>query len=529
MARRGVAVARGLRRLARSPISLEQARQIVGDEVRLRDERFLQSLDRLVWPHPASPARRLLEVAGAEPGDVRALVAEHGVVGALERLRDLGVYVGYEEYQGRREVRRGSAVLSFGPADFFNPIVRGDYMAATGGSRGAGTPVELSFAWQRRQGVQRPLQNEVAGSLGAPSVIWLPVFPSAAGFGAVMKTTAGGHRPERWFSQIPTDLRGVADHKLRANRYIPALNALARTGFPSPEHVPSEEPEPVVRWLAERAGQAGTASITGYASSITSAARWAIDHGVDLSGVVAFPASEPVTSGKLDAMRAAGMRPFPMYAFVPEGTMGLHCPGCDDEEYHLWEQDLAVVGRVRPRGDGSDVSAYCWTSLALEAPRVLLNVENDDYGRIERQVECGCPLGALGLRTRLADIRGISKVVAAGISLEGETFDRLAEVLLPARLGGGPGDYQFVERDSLAGSTVALRIHPRVGPVDEADAVGAVHAGLGGSDTAALARGVWERTGPLAILREPPTATGAGKILAFERISSRPTQSVGST
>ena len=33
---------------------------------------------------------------------------------------------------------------------------------------------------------------------------------SAAGFGAVMKQSAGGNRPERWFSQVPTDLGGIA-------------------------------------------------------------------------------------------------------------------------------------------------------------------------------------------------------------------------------------------------------------------------------------------------------------------------------
>ena len=248
MARRAVGVARGLRRTTRDPVHLDEARATVRDEVARRPRRLLEALDALVWPYPASPLARLLRTAGVEAGDVAHLLHEHGTTGALERLRDAGVYVAYEELQGQRPIVRGSTSFDVSPADFFNPIVPADYMATTGGSRSAGTPVEVSFRWQRRQGTQRVIQHHVAGTVGAPTAIWLPVFPSAAGFGAVMKHAAGGNVPERWFSQIPTDLDGSAAHKQLANRAIPALNALARTGLPSPEHVPTSDPEAVVRW-----------------------------------------------------------------------------------------------------------------------------------------------------------------------------------------------------------------------------------------------------------------------------------------
>ncbi len=500
-------------------MSLEQARRVIADEVARRPERFLTSLDRLVWPFPSSPAHRLLAAAGLEQGDVAALVADDGLEGALEALRDAGVYVSHEEYHGRCPVQRGSLSFACGPADFFNPIVPADYMAATSGTSGGGTPMELSFAWQRRQGHQRPVQLEMAGVRSKPSAVWLPVFPSAAGFGAVMKNTVGGNRPERWFSQIPTDLGGIASHKQTANRYLPVLNALARTGLPSPEHVPGDAPEPVVRWMLDALARTGGAALTGYASSLTAAARWALDRDIDLTGVAAFPASEPVTEGKVALMRAAGMVPHPMYAFTPEGTVGLQCPRCQAEEYHLWDQDLAVTSRRRERGDGDEVDALLWTSLAVEAPRVLLNVENDDYGRIRRDVDCTCPLADLGLRTRLADIRGMSKVVSAGLSLDGDLFDHLAEVVLPARLGGRPGDYQFVEQEAASGATtVALRVHPRVGAVDEAAARSALERALADTDNGALAAAVWSSEGGVRVERAEPLVTAAGKVLSFDRL-----------
>ena len=523
MARRGWGVARGLRRLVREPVTLDEARSVIADEIQRRPERFLTSLDRLVWPFPESPTRRLLVAAGVEPQDVRQLVDERGVVGALERLRDLGVYVSHEEYHGRVDVRRGSTSFRCGPADFFNPVVPGDYMAATSGSSGGrGTPMELSFAWQRRQGRQRPVQLDMAGVRGKPAAVWLPVFPSAAGFGAVMKNTVGGSRPERWFSQIPTDLDGITGHKQTANRYLPVLNALARSGLPSPEHVAGDDPEPVVEWMLDALGRSGGAILTGYASSLTAAARWAIDRGIDLTGVAAFPASEPVTEGKMVLMRAAGMAPHPMYAFTPEGTVALQCRSCVGEEYHVWDQDVAVITRRRPRGstaDTGEVDALLWTSLAGEAPRVLLNVENDDYGTIRRDVACDCQLAALGLRTLVADIRGMSKVVSAGISLDGDLFDHLAEVVLPARLGGRTGDYQFVEEEDASGATVVgLRVHPDVGDIDEGAAREALQDALAGFDNGALAAAVWSSRGGLEIHRAAPLVTAAGKILSFDRM-----------
>jgi len=519
MARRAVGVARGLRRLTRDPVQLAEARATVQREVSERPQRFLAMLDQLVWPFPDSPTARLLGLVGAERGDVARLVDEHGLVGALERLRDAGAYVAYEELQGRRPIVRGSASLDVGPSDFFNPVVDADYMATTGGSRSGGTPVELSFAWQRRQGVQRAIQHDLAGTAGAPTAVWLPVFPSAAGYGAVMKQAAGGNRPERWFSQIPVDLEGIAAHKQVANRAIPALNALARTGLPSPEHVPTADPEPVVRWMLDALERTGRAAIAAYATSVTAAARWAVDRGIDLTGVVAFPASEPVTAGKLAAIRASGMRALSTYAFVPEGTMAMSCPAMGDEEYHVWDQDQAVVTRRRDRGDGTEVDALCWTSLAIEAPRVLLNVENDDFGELAHDVDCGCPLGDLGLRTHLAHIRGMSKVVAAGISIDGTTFDRLCEEVLPARFGGGPGDYQFVEDDSSGTTVIELRVRPDVGAVDEAAAVDVVRRAIEADEFGVLASSVWGDDGHVRVVRSEPVVSRAGKQLAYERLA----------
>lgn len=514
---------RGLRRLVRHPLTPAEARHAVAVERARRDERFGESLDRLVWPYPASPTRRLLEHAGLAAGDVRQLVAHHGLEGALAVLRDAGVYVSYEEYLGKQPARRGSATFDFSPPDFFNPVTEADFMGSTGGSRSSGTPVEMSFTYERRQAVLRSLQYQEFGLIGAPGAIWLPVFPSSAGFGAVLKAMAAGHRPERWFSQIANATPGVTRHKQQFNQLLPVLNAVARTAIPLPQRVPTSDPDPVVDWLVDALRRHGRAMISGYASSITAAARRASERGLDLTGVVAFPASEPVTSAKLETMRRAGMDPHALYAFVPEGAVAMSCRHLGDEVYHLWDHELAVVARSRTRDDGAEVGAYAFTSLSLEAPRVILNVENDDYGDLSYDDEpCSCTLGQLGIRTRLANIRGLSKVVAAGISVAGTTFDHLTESALPNGFGGGPGDYQFVESDRDGSTTVTLRIAPRVGPVDEVAVLDLVVRTLATDDNGVLATEVWRPSDALRVERLDPVQTRVGKTLSYERLAPRP-------
>jgi hypothetical protein len=214
------------------------------------------------------------------------------------------------------------------------------------------------------------------------------------------------------------------------------------------------------------------------------------------------------------------MRPCPLYAFMPEGGIAIGCPHTPDETYHLWDHDLAAIERRRPRGDGIEVDAFLWTSLSLEAPRVLLNVENDDYGRITIDEEpCQCLLGQLGVRTRISDVRGVSKVVAAGITLEGEVFDHIVEQALPAGLGGGPGDFQFVEDEHDGRPRVTLRINPALGDVDEAAVLDTVVGVLRKTDGGVLAAEVWAPSGVLRVTRELPLVTPAGKCLSYERMT----------
>ena len=127
----------GLRPFLRRPLDVDEARRRLERQLALRDESLARLLQRAVFENPASPYRRLLEWAGVEPGDVAAMLREHGVTGTLERLHDAGVYVTLEEFKGYRPLQRPGLELSVRAEDFDNPLTARHYEARTGGSTGA--------------------------------------------------------------------------------------------------------------------------------------------------------------------------------------------------------------------------------------------------------------------------------------------------------------------------------------------------------------------------------------------------------
>ncbi|MGH9917968.1 MAG: hypothetical protein ACRD6W_03715, partial [Nitrososphaerales archaeon] len=198
-------------------------------------------------------------------------------------------------------------------------------------------------------------------------------------------------------------------------------------------------------------------------------------------------------------------------------------PQCYGDELHLLESEVGVIQRQRQRPDGVSVAAFLWTSIDRDSPSVLLNVENDDYGCIERAGRpCSCELGVIGMRTRLSGIRGISKVTTAGITLPAETLGHLAEVLLPVRFGGVPGNYQFVQDESAGDARLQLRVDPLVGAIDEREMLKVVASELSRTDSGILANAIWSAAGSLRVVRAEPLLTRSGKLFPLATSTSGP-------
>jgi hypothetical protein len=510
---------RGLRSLRRDGIDVEGSIDAVAAQVRDRDARFTHLLDELVWSVPSSPYLPLLTHAGAERGDVVDLVAREGLAGALRQLCDAGVYISYDEWLGRRPARRGSATFELRPADFTNPRTPPDQLGSTSGTRSGGTTVGMSFA-NLRHGAELEVVRMAAWD-GRPgrTAVWLPVLPSGAGLNAILRHATMGQPPEAWFSQVPPGIRQITIDKQAANRLLPLAGRLMGLRLPRPVHTPVDDPDPVVDWCERALAAAGTAAITGYTSSMVVLCRRAVERGVSLDGLTITVTGEPLTAAKAVAMRAAGATPVNRYAFMQFGAAGVSCPLCADEALHVWDGDVAVITRRVERPDGTEVDAFLWTSLDPRTRGVFLNVENDDYGDLDvDQPPCSCLLGQLGMRTRVAHVRGVSKIVADGMTVRGEVFEQLADIDLPSRFGGGPGDWQFAEVELDGRTHVTLRVAPRVGTVDAEAVRAVVREAIRREEVGRLADEIWQDR--LRVERMEPQPRPSGKVLPYQALAT---------
>jgi hypothetical protein len=201
--------------------------------------------------------------------------------------------------------------------------------------------------------------------------------------------------------------------------------------------------------------------------------------------------------------------------------MSLGCLAArEPDDGHLFHDLHAFIqpDRAPASGDLSPRSLLT-TSLRMRAPVLLLNVSLGDEAVLESR-GCGCPLEGLGWPTHAHTIRSFEKLTALGMSFLDVDAIRVLEEVLPARFGGGPGDYQLVEEEADDGATrLVLRVHPAVRISDERAVADAFLRALGqGAEAKHVMALYWRDADLLRVERQPPAATGTGKILHLHRL-----------
>jgi hypothetical protein len=524
----------GLRSFLRHTPSLEEARETVRRRLAARPRMLLDLVRHGVYGHPRSPYRELLRAAGCELGDVERLVAQRGVEGALAELRREGVYVGFEELKGRRPIVRGGREIPAGPGAFANPHAARFYHGTTGGSTGPGTRIHFDLDHMAATQPGALLAMEVHGVRDVPTAVWRPILPSIAGLSSVLRGAARGRPAERWFSPVARrDLRPSRKDRL-ATELILVAGRLAGVPLPRPETVPFDDAAVVARWVRGALDREGRCLLQSSVSSLLRVALAARELGLDLAGATFWGGGEPPTDARVTAIRAAGARYVPTYYLSEAGAVGLACGDpADGTDVHFMADALALVEHpVAVPGSGVEVPAIHLTSLLPTAPMILLNVETDDYGVVERR-RCGCLFGELGLDRHVRRVASYRKLTGEGMSLVGSDAVRLLEEVLPARFGGTPLDFQLVQEEDAAGLTrLALLVHPRLAVPGEAAVLDTVRQALGeGDDASELAGAVWRRAGTFVVRREVPATTAAGKFLPLRVVpaaaASEPRRTAG--
>lgn len=512
---------RGLPRFLRAPLTPDEAIAEVEGQMRQREDSFLHLVGQAVYANPRSPYRRILEHLGVELGDVRALVHDHGLEGALESLHDAGVYLTHEEFRGLAPIRRAGLELSVRPDDFSNPLLVGEFETGSGGSRGAARRIATDFDLFAYEAGYQALSLRAFGLEGRPLALWHPVPPGHAGINNVLRHAKLGRPPERWFSHYRWGARAGSLKFAAFTAYAVYGSRLFGRPLPRPEYTPLKRSSQVARWLAEMRARGTPAVLETNCSSGVRACLAAIEHGIDISGSFLRLGGEPFTEAKAAVVERAGARACCNYSTGEVGRVALACarPEALDDS-HLLTPKLAVVKRPHPaRGpvDGG-LSALLLTTLHPTAPQLMLNVESDDRAAVERR-SCGCPLGEVGLTTHLHSIRSYEKLTAEGMTFLGSDLFSLVDEVLPARFGGAPTDYQLTEREDEALPAVEVIVAPHVGPVEEGEVTSVVLGFLSDcGDGQRMMADRWRQAGTLRVARREPATTAAAKVppLHFE-------------
>ena len=495
--RRGGRLVRELPGYLRRPLTLDEARSILARRLESRDADFLDLLRRGVYANGTSPYLRLLRSAGCEYGDVENLVRTDGLERTLGTLRSKGVYLTIDEFKGRRPVDRNGTAFDVEPAALVNRLASSSMAVATSGSTGAATRIPLGMDSIRDRAVNTYLTLDAHGGAHWRHAVW-----GAPGLAPMLWYSACGGPADRWFSQVDAQSPGFARHKWRA-RLVRWGSRVARVSLPPLTYVPLDAPLPIARWMHETLARQHIPHLWASASAVVRLCRAARDAGVDVRGSKATVTGEPITSSRMDVIRAAGVSPLADYGSADSGgPMAFGCLHPDaPDDVHFFD-DLHVVV------DGGADGLY-FSSLRATAPFVLLNVSMGDRA-VVTQRQCGCPLEALGWRTHLHTIRSFEKLTLGGVTFVDTDVLRILDEVLPALFGGGPTDYQLIEEDA----GLRLLVATSVGELDEGRVAATfLEALTAPSPTLRSIFAQWRDENILTVERRNPISTVSGKIL----------------
>jgi hypothetical protein len=508
----GLRLLRGLRPYLRQPITPDEARRTLAARLAGRGAAFL-ALARRIYRRPESVYRRLLVHAGCEYGDLERMVQADGVEGALTSLYRAGVYATTDEIKGRRPVRRGSLVLETTPASFLNPDVGGHFWVGTGGSSGATIVVPIDVAFTRDCAVDTCLVMEARGGSRWIKANW--GVPGGGSLAKVLEFSGFGAPPVRWFSQLDPRSRDLHPRYRWSVRLIRTASWMAGKPLPPPQHVPVDDPLPIVVWLHEVIAGGDTPHLFTFASSAVRVCQTALAHGIDIAGARFMLVGEPTTDARLASILRVGAQGLPRYATTESGAIAYGClTAADADDQHVVEDCHAIIQPGAPHAvERVPADGVLLTTLTPTVPLVLFNASMGDRAQVT-EARCGCPLESLGWRRHLRHVRSFEKLTGSGMAISDVDAICVLEETLPARFGGTPTHYQLWEDETSDGRPrLRLLVDPGLGDVRATDVVEAFYDAVAArSDAMRVMAKAWQAAGVVVVERRPPVVTAGGKI-----------------
>jgi len=506
----------GLKDYLKNTISLEESKEIIGSRMEKREELFLDILKKGIYENTNSPYLKLLKLAKIEFSDVKSMVVRAGIEETLRNLSGEGVYLTHQEFKCMKEVVRKGKELRLHEEDFNNPYLSTYYEVESGATRSAGTRTMIDLDFLQSIATYDSIAFNVADTMKYPLAVWAPVLPSNLGISCLFRFAKIGKVPDRWFSQIEKGSIGVSLVSGFGTDYIVHLGRFFGVNFPKPEYINLKGSYKVADWAAQMVKEFSNCSIYTYVSSAIRVSKAAKERGLEISGTRFFVGAEPITSSKRREIESVGACCIPKYGFTEGGTVGYGCfnPSSPDDT-HLFKDSIAAIQhRRRVEFSDTEVDAFLFTSLLPSAPKILLNVESDDYGILEER-DCNCEFQKLGFTEHLHNIRSFGKLTGEGMSFVGSDLIRIFEEILPHEFGGSSIDYQLLEEESTNGLTrLSILVSPQIGKVNEKDLVERFLTEIGKEKQGVCAE-IWSQGNTIQVRRAHPIPTKRGKIFPF--------------
>lgn len=502
----------GFSRFLGRRLSLGVAREAIARRLEERETLFLRLVEKAVFGDRRSPYFQLMQNAGCSFADLRQLVRNRGLEGALRELRRADVYLRFEEFKGRKPIERAGQRIAVKPGAFDNRFLKHHYQTETGGSTGIGRRISHDLDHIAELAGPILLTKDAHRVRESRSALWRGPLPDGSGLNHMLFCIQGGNLPDRWYTAKPASADRPALRFRLATWLTVALARANGVAVPRPEPLGLDEAAVLARWAQKQSGPSGLIITT--VSRALRVCQAAESLGIELAGMTFMVGGEPPTPAKAERIEAAGARYFPTYALSEVSQVAGGCAepaGLND--LHLFRDFYAVIDYPREiTAAGRAVSAFLCTTILPTTPTVMLNVELDDYGTIEYRV-CGCPLGDLGYTVHLSDVLSYGKLTSESVTLMGAELISLVDAVLPAHFGGGPLDYQLVEEEDERGLTrITVVVSPRLAIADEQQIIETVYCALGQASPAARsARGLLAEAGSFRVKRAEPEWSARGK------------------
>jgi hypothetical protein len=503
---------RGLRDYVRRTISLHEAKATVRRGMERRAARLIELVTRRVFECRGSPYLKLFAAAGCELGDFRALVGREGVEGALRALYESGILVSFEEFKGLTPAVRGSQRFSFRSTDFDNPLITPHFYTSSGGSRGRPSRIIIDLDHYAQMAPHWAIWFAEHGVLTSPLVFLSPSHPGVVAHHLIAAKFGNGF--VHWFA---TGGGGTAAYRLVSAYLQRAARRAAR--FPRPEPIAQDKLERVAGYLAELLVAGARPAVNTSPSMAAQVSLAACEKRLSLRGVTFLLGAEPLTATRKAVIEETGSRATVTYGFSEGGNVGNQCAHASrPDEVHVSLDVYAVIGRTTPEADGC--ASTLMTAFRPACPKVLLNTEIDLATFDTRG--CDCAFGELGYVQHLHTIRSNQKLTGGGVTVLSADVQQVLEAILPARFGGGIGDYQLVEQQDAQGlARYTLMVSPELGAVPEdqlravfLDELGRLRRAYG------FMMNQWAQRGQPTIVRERPTYTERGKFLPVRSLGT---------